>query len=157
MVAVMRGENLPVPSTRSPRPSRARYPQRPKIEHRLIAAQWLADRGWGKAKELIELTGDATTTPEQRLAILRRLSDDERGQLRQLLAKALSSAPAPAAPDPPAAVDLEVAGAPVDLGRPRNVARAIAPELSAADDPGGEYVSPLDSPPIPPDPAPDAP
>ncbi len=148
MIDVMEGRPLPVPSTGEPRPSRARYPQRPKIEHRLAAAQWLADRGWGKAKEFIELAGDAPATPEQRLALLRRLSDDERAHLRALLAKALATpelgatdarAPAPRAPD-------GAHGAPETLGRPRNVGRAVAPELDDAPltEPDAEPESPVD-------------
>jgi hypothetical protein len=128
MLQVMRGEPLPLKASRA---RRARYPQTPKIEHRLLAAQWLADRGWGRARELIELTGDSVTTPEQRLALLRQLSDEDRATLRQLLARAIAAAPIQA----PAPVDLEPAGAPEDLGRPRNVARAIAPELQAPESP----------------------
>lgn len=144
MLDVMLGKPLPLHATRDKR-SRARYPQTPKVEHRLVAAQWLADRGWGKAKELIELQGDVATTPEQRLAILRRLSDDERAQLRTLLAKALATPPvSDASAEPVAPVDLEPAGdleaAHLEtLGRPRNVGRALAPELEddehAADSP----------------------
>ena len=74
--AMFEGRPIPVPGGRA---------QRPTLEHRHMAAQWLADRGWGKAKEIIELTGDArATTAEQRLALLRRLSDDERATLAQL-------------------------------------------------------------------------
>jgi hypothetical protein len=137
------GRPIPVPGGRA---------QRPTLEHRHLAAQWLADRGWGKAKEIIELTGDAPATPEQRLALLRRLSDDERATLRGLLAKALATPEADPS-DPRAASDLEPedppadgaapreAGAPATLGRPRNVGRALAPELP---DPGAE--SPADPP-----------
>ena len=53
---------------------------RPTLDQRLDAAAWLADRGWGKAKETIELTGEAS--PAQRLELLRRLSDEDRAQLR---------------------------------------------------------------------------
>jgi hypothetical protein len=110
-----------------------------------MAAQWLADRGWGKAKEIIELTGDAPATPEQRLALLRRLSDDERATLRGLLAKALATPDVPGPSDSRAAGDLEPedhpvdgqppleAGAPATLGRPRNVGRAIAQALELPD------------------------
>jgi hypothetical protein len=151
MLQVMRGEPLPVRATRA---RRARYPQTPKVEHRLVAAQWLANRGWGKAKELVELTGDATTTPEQRLALLRRLSDDERATLRGLLAKALAT---PEAPGPSAAraqADLEPedpvgppeVGAPATHGRPRNVGRALAPEVVESELGQVEVESPADSP-----------
>lgn len=144
MVDVMRGHPLPVRATRA---GRTRYPQIPKVEHRMGAAMWLADRGWGKAKELIELQGDTTTTPEQRLALLRRLSDEDQATLRQLLVKALASAP-PAETvvspplEPEAAGDLE-AGAPLELGRPRNVGRAVVPELA---EPEPALVSPVDPP-----------
>jgi hypothetical protein len=33
--------------------------QRPNLDQRMAACFWLADRGWGKAKEIIELTGSA--------------------------------------------------------------------------------------------------
>jgi hypothetical protein len=156
MLHVMRGEPLPVRATRS---HRARYPQTPKVEHRMVAAQWLADRGWGKAKELIELQGDATTTPEQRLALLRRLSDDERAQLRALLAKALATPEAPSTSSAAGDLEPEPAGAPLELGRPRNVGRALAPELEApgleaALEPALEPQSPAESPAAPDNPAP---
>ena len=76
---ILRGEPIPLKGrTRS---------HVPTLDQRIAAAQWLADRGWGKAKETIELTGEATTA--QRLEILRRLTDEERDQLRTLLARAL--------------------------------------------------------------------
>jgi hypothetical protein len=79
--AVMRGE--PVRFGK-------RGPMRtPKFEHRLAAAVWLADRGWGKARELIELSRDASTHPE-RLELLRRLSDEDRATIRAVLERALS-------------------------------------------------------------------
>lgn len=81
MLAVAAGQPIPVPGGR---------PQRPRLEQRKEAVEWLADRGWGKAKELIELSDNSTMTPEQRLAILRRLSDEDRAQLRQLITKALA-------------------------------------------------------------------
>jgi hypothetical protein len=62
---------------------------RPTLDQRIDAAAWLADRGWGKAKETIELTGEAS--PAQRLELLRRLSDEDRAQLRGLLQRALEA------------------------------------------------------------------
>ena len=44
---------------------------RPTLDQRIDAAARLLDRGWGKAKEIIELTGEAS--PAQRLELLRRL------------------------------------------------------------------------------------
>jgi hypothetical protein len=61
--------------------------RRPTLDQRMEAATWLADRGWGRAKEIVELTGEAS--PAQRLELLRRLSDSEREQLRLLLQRAL--------------------------------------------------------------------
>jgi hypothetical protein len=101
---------------------------------------------------------------EQRLALLRRVSDDERATLRGLLAKALATPEAdPSDPraasdlapeDPPAdGAALREAGAPATLGRPRNVGRAIAQALELPD-PGPE--SPAESPAVPPDPTPNA-
>jgi hypothetical protein len=77
--------------------------------------------------------GQQVTTPEQRLALLRRLSDDERAQLRALLAKALAG-PSDSSAGPSDQGDLEPdlepgSGAPELLGRPRNVGRALAPEV----------------------------
>ena len=137
------------------------------MEQRLIAVQWLADRGWGRAKELIEITGDQPATPEQRLALLRRLSDEERATLRALLAKALATPES--GPSVPSAVDERQApleplddanapletGAPATLGRPRNVGRAIAqalelPDLEVASPAEAPALAP-DSPPLPPD------
>ena len=141
--AVLRGKPISRPG--SPKP------HRPTLDQRIAAAQWLADRGWGKAKELVELTSE-TTTPAQRLALLRRLSDDERAQLRALLAKALATPdPEPASSSP--AVHLEPAdpagsleaGAPVTLGQPRNVGRASAPELGA-DERGDDAQAPARGP-----------
>ncbi len=76
------------------------------------AAHWLADRG--KAKETIELTGEASTS--QRLEVLKRLTEDERDQLRSLLAKALERESASSATEPEAA--LEPAPEPPAADRP---------------------------------------
>jgi DNA-binding MarR family transcriptional regulator len=97
-LSIARGEEIPVPG-------RARG-QRPTLDQRQQAIEWLANRGWGKAKEYIELTGEAS--PEQRLELLRRLSDEDRAQLRGLLAKALrGTSPPDDAPALPTPTDLE--------------------------------------------------
>jgi hypothetical protein len=93
-LAIMRGEPIKMPAKvirRGPRGKKTIGVQyiRPTLDQRIDAAAWLADRGWGKAKETIELTGEAT--PAQRLELLRRLSDDEREQLRGLLQRALTA------------------------------------------------------------------
>jgi hypothetical protein len=91
-LAIMRGEPIKCPGTN--RKSLKNSPKlkdlwvRPTLEHRMQAAEWLANRGWGKAKETIELTGEAS--PAQRLELLRRLSEPERHQLRAILARALT-------------------------------------------------------------------
>jgi hypothetical protein len=90
----MRGEPIKMPAKvirRGPRGKKMIGVQyiRPTLDQRIDAAAWLADRGWGKAKETIELTGEAT--PAQRLELLRRLSESEREQLRGLLQRALTS------------------------------------------------------------------
>jgi hypothetical protein len=64
------------------------------LDQRMQAAEWLASRGWGKAKEVIELAGEAS--PAQRLELLRRLSDEDRDQLRAILTRALNGASVPA-------------------------------------------------------------
>jgi hypothetical protein len=72
----------------------------PKLEHRMWAAAWLADRGWGRAKELIELTTDRPAG--ERVAALARLSAEDRQTLREILARAFDEAPDPApAPELP--------------------------------------------------------
>ena len=120
--AMFEGRPIPVPGGRA---------QRPTLEHRHMAAQWLADRGWGKAKEMIELTGDAPATPEQRLALLRRLSDDERETLRGLLAKALATPDAPGPSASSAQADLAPADRP-PTSKPGRLRRSDARATSAA-------------------------
>jgi hypothetical protein len=84
-VAIARGEEIPVPG-------RARG-QRPTIDQRQQAIEWLANRAFGKAKEIIEIAGEPS--PAQRLELLRRLSAADQTQLRQLLEKALSGTSTP--------------------------------------------------------------
>jgi hypothetical protein len=83
-LAVLRGEPIPVPGRRSP--------HLPTLDQRMAAASWLADRGWGRAKEVVELVEESST--EHRLAVLRQLSDDERTTLRTILTAALERAAA---------------------------------------------------------------
>jgi hypothetical protein len=88
--SVMRGEGIRMGK---------RGPMRtPKIEHRLAAAVWLAERGWGKAREFIELS-NASENPE-RLELLRKLSDEDRAQMRAILQRALGSIDASSTPTP---------------------------------------------------------
>jgi hypothetical protein len=78
---VMRGEGIRMGK---------RGPMRtPKIEHRLAAAVWLAERGWGKAREFIELSNASENS--ERLELLRKLSDEDRAQVRAILQRALGS------------------------------------------------------------------
>jgi hypothetical protein len=99
---VMRGEPIKMPGKRIKRSKNGRVITstyvRPTLDQRIDAAAWLADRGWGKAKETIELTGEAS--PAQRHELLKRLSEDERAQLRGLLQRALEAQP-PANSIPP--------------------------------------------------------
>jgi hypothetical protein len=87
MLGVMRGQPLPVRATRN---HRARYPQTPKVEHRMVAAQWLADRGWGRAKEIIELLDDRPGV--DRRALIAALSAEDRATLERLVDLALARA-----------------------------------------------------------------
>lgn len=64
-VAVMRGEVVGAPGAQGDEP------ERPSVHDRMDALKWLADRGWGKAVEHIEIedsrTGEqspATIAPE---------------------------------------------------------------------------------------------
>ena len=100
-LAIMRGEPIKMPGKilrrgRNGRKLLVSY-VRPTLDQRIDAAAWLADRGWGKAKETIELTGEAS--PAQRLELLRRLSEPEREQLRGLLQRALEAQNGNATPD----------------------------------------------------------
>jgi hypothetical protein len=88
---------------------------RPTLDQRMQAAAWLADRGWGKAKETIELTGEAS--PAQRLELLKRLSDEERAQLRGLLQRALEAQPQ-ASSIPPIITTASTAHTQTDVSEP---------------------------------------
>jgi DNA-binding MarR family transcriptional regulator len=93
LLAVSRGELIKMPGKRITRRKNGRMVSssyiRPTLDQRIDAAARLLDRGWGKAKEIIELTGEAS--PAQRLELLRRLSDEDRAQLRGLLQRALEA------------------------------------------------------------------
>jgi hypothetical protein len=86
---IVRGDTIPLTG-------RARG-QVPTFDQRLIAAAWLANRGWGKSREVVELVGEPTAA--QRLELLRRLSDEDRNQLRMLLQRALTNGPSTPASD----------------------------------------------------------
>jgi hypothetical protein len=82
--AVLRGEVIPIPDL-----PREKW-RRPKLEHRMAAAAWLADRGWGKAKEIIELLDER---PEvNRRALVAHLSVEDRATLERLIDLALARA-----------------------------------------------------------------
>jgi hypothetical protein len=94
LFAVMRGEPLPLPGKHGRNgPGR---PPRPSPELRVKAAEMLLDRAFGRSKEIIELTGERSPDElrKQRIELLRQLTDQERGQLRDLLHRALARAEA---------------------------------------------------------------
>jgi hypothetical protein len=68
----------------------------PTIMERMTAAMWLADRGWGKAKELVEIIDEHT--PEERRALVRVMTDEERAILRKLLEAAEARLPRTSSP-----------------------------------------------------------
>jgi hypothetical protein len=103
--AVLRGEAIPLPGLGRT--------QRPTLDQRLTAAQWLGDRGWGRAREIIQLAGEATA--EERLAILKRLTEAERETLRTILTRALD---APATAPPVCLLLTPSASSPLTFGRP---------------------------------------
>jgi hypothetical protein len=78
--AILRGQPILVPGRR--------VPVIPTLDHRMHAANWLADRGWGKARETIELP-DEVPPREARLALLSQLSSEERAALRAILQRAV--------------------------------------------------------------------
>jgi hypothetical protein len=75
-----------------------RRPLTPNIDHQMAAASWLTDRAFGKAKEIIEIAGEPS--PAQRLELLRKLSDEDRHRLREILMRALNGAAAPGSDAP---------------------------------------------------------
>jgi hypothetical protein len=86
----------------------------PKLEHRMWAASWLADRGWGLSKEF-EITDEKS--PESRRALIRAMTDDERARLRELLERAQARIESQAASAAPAALEPD-ARLPPMLDRP---------------------------------------
>jgi hypothetical protein len=91
-LAVMRGELITF--------GRAR--RRPTMGERLLAAQWLADRGWGKAREMVSIE-DETMAPDERRAVLHAMTDDERAMMAALLARArarIDATPVPVVDEP---------------------------------------------------------
>jgi hypothetical protein len=87
-LGVMRGEPMSRPG---------RVPQRPSPELRVTAAEWLADRGWGKAREIVELMPDK---PRDRVAAFMRLSEEDRRSLREILTRAFQEPTPPELPSP---------------------------------------------------------
>lgn len=90
---VLRGESI----------RRGRRHVLPTLGERLMAAQWLADRGWGKAKEFLTIEDD-TLAPEERRAVLHAMTDDERAMMAALLARArarIDAAPPPVVVESP--------------------------------------------------------
>jgi hypothetical protein len=114
LFAVLRGEAMHLPGENG-RHAEGR-PPRPSLDQRLRAAELLMDRGWGRAKELLELHQDDAATRQERVTLLSALSTDELAQMRTLLETARArivqagtpplAAPAPletaATPDAPA-------------------------------------------------------
>lgn len=91
-LAVMRGEQIAF----------GRRKRRPTLGERLMAAQWLADRGWGKAREMVTIE-DESLAPEERRAVLHAMTDDERAMMAALLARArarIDATPQPVVVDP---------------------------------------------------------
>jgi hypothetical protein len=72
-VAILRGDAI--------RTGRVR--RRPNLHERMTAAMWLADRGWGRAKEMVEILDEHS--PDERRALVRVMTAEERTQLRTLL------------------------------------------------------------------------
>jgi hypothetical protein len=60
------------------------------------AAERLLDRGFGRSKEIIELTGERSPDElrKQRIELLTQLTNEERDQLRDLLHRGLARAEA---------------------------------------------------------------
>jgi hypothetical protein len=91
-VNVMRGEPMRRPKG---------LPQYPRPELRVAAAEWLADRGWGRAKEIIDLAPEPS---RERVAALARLSEADRATLREILTRAFEE-PTPESPELPSSTE----------------------------------------------------
>ncbi len=87
LMTVMRGEALPLPAPHGHGHAQGR-PPRPTIDQRLRAAELLMDRGWGKAKEILEFVEDRPRIDHR--ALVAQLSADERATLEHLLDRALA-------------------------------------------------------------------
>jgi hypothetical protein len=86
LTTVMRGDPLPLPGPNG-RHAKGR-PPRPSVDQRLRAVELLMDRGWGKAKEILELVEDRPRIDHR--ALVAQLSADERATLEHLLDRALA-------------------------------------------------------------------
>jgi hypothetical protein len=114
---VLRGQSIP----------RGRRHVLPTLGERLLAAQWLADRGWGKAKEFLTIEDD-TASPEERRALLHAMTDDERAMMAALLARARAriDAPAPAVVDEPPGTTTDESRGPGESGESNGAGPAPA-------------------------------
>src|SRR5262245_30801464 len=88
MLAVMRGERITAAGA-----DRRAKGKIANLAQRVSAAEWLADRGYGRARELVEISGDVVSSQAERLAMLRRLSPEDRELIRATLAKASAGPP----------------------------------------------------------------
>ncbi len=99
---VMRGEPLPM-AGRTPKGRRHGPPLYPSPELRVRCAEILLDRGWGRAKEILEVleAGAEAEARQQRRMLISEMTPEERDQLRALLQQAMERA-ARAGASPPA-------------------------------------------------------
>jgi hypothetical protein len=83
---VMNGKPLPFPGTNG---HNARgTPPRPSIDQRLRAVELLMDRGWGKAREILEVVEERPGIDHR--ALVAQLSAEDRATLEHLLDRALA-------------------------------------------------------------------
>ncbi len=102
LFSVMRGEPLPM-AGRTPKGRRHGPPLYPSPELRVRCAEILLDRGWGRAKEILEVleAGAEAESRQQRRMLISEMTPEERDQLRALLQQALERHER-AGPSPPA-------------------------------------------------------
>ena len=91
LFSVMRGEPLPM-AGRTPKGRRHGPPLYPSPELRVRCAEILLDRGWGRAKEILEVLEAEAESRQQRRMLISEMTPEERDQLRALLQQALERA-----------------------------------------------------------------
>jgi hypothetical protein len=79
MLAILRGRTVKIGG----------QTRKPSVRHALVAAEWLANRGWGMPREFVELTEGETR--QDRMTLIASMSDEDRATLRDLMVRAIAA------------------------------------------------------------------